>query len=73
MSPLPFRKLVKAIERPSGDQLGASLPTTRPIGVAPGALPPPARRSAAAPRMIDVRSVARVWAISVVAASSNVD
>src|ERR671936_526436 len=28
MSPLPFRKLVKAISVPSGDHAGASLPTT---------------------------------------------
>jgi hypothetical protein len=58
MSPFPLRKLVKTIDFPSGDQLGASFPTTCPIPVAAGALAPPARRSAAAPRMMEDRSVA---------------
>src|SRR5947209_1156303 len=73
MSPLPLRKLVNAIERPSGDQLGASLPTTLPIPVAAGATAPPARRSAPAPRMIDNRSVAAVCAIQIGGANPGVD
>src|SRR5947209_5208576 len=47
MSPLPLRKLVKAICAPSGDQAGASLPTTS-TSVRADAAPAPSR-SAAAP------------------------
>src|SRR5919197_339573 len=50
MSPLPLRKLVKAISFPSGDQAGASLPTTTIacLVVAPADPDRPSSRSAAA-------------------------
>src|ERR671934_2097891 len=51
MSPRPFRKLVNAILVPSGDQAGASLPTTSTAAwrAAPDAAP---GRSATAPTTI---------------------
>src|SRR5947208_9048755 len=62
MSPLPLRKLVKAIADPSGDHAGASLPTTSNAVRAEPAFAP--NRSTAAPhanvriRRIVPRSIA---------------
>src|SRR5919201_870637 len=53
MSPLPFRKLVNAIDLASGDQAGASFPTTTIWATfAPADPDTPPSRSAAAPSAI---------------------